>query len=136
MDQVRNEAEVSQSTNPNLDRRIRKFTTGLKKDFAAEIAQSPSTFRSRVVGKIKATLPRRRPGQKASGEVKQAAELYLNLYSAKGLPGNWNELAKRLVPDYAGLSPEMQRYHRYRLRSQTHSYLYDQRSRLRRSAAS
>ena len=67
--------------------------------------------------------------------MKKAAEIYVNLYAAKGVPGNWHELAKRLVPDYTGLSAEMQQYHRYRLRSQTHSYLYDQRSRLSRSGA-
>ena len=81
-------------------------------------------------------MPRLRPGRKGSPEIKQAADLYLNLYASKRVPGNWHELAKRLVPDYAGLSAEMQRYHRFRLRSQTHSYLYDQRSRLRRSAPS
>ena len=66
--------------------------------------------------------------------MKKAPEVYVNLYAAKGLEGNWHELAKRLIPGYAGLSVEMQRYNRYRVRSQTHSYLYDQRSRLRRSA--
>jgi hypothetical protein len=135
MHQVEDGNQMEQNTNPQLDRRIRTFTTGLKKDFAGEIAQNPSGFRSRVVGKVRAGLPRERPGRKASQEIKEAAELYLNLYTARGVPGNWNEIAKRLVPGYAGLSVEMQRYHHYRLRSQTHSYLYDQRSRLRRSAS-
>ena len=70
------------------------------------------------------------PGRQGNPEVKKAAEIYVTLYAAKRLPGNWHELAKRLVPDYAGPSVEMQRYHRFRLRLQTHRYLYDQRSRL------
>jgi hypothetical protein len=115
-----------------LEKRIKSFAFRLKKDFREEIQTDPSKFKARVVGTLKAILPRKRPGRQGSPEVKQAAELYLNLYTAKGVPGNWNELAKRLVPGYAALSPEIQRYHRFRLRSQTHSYLYDQRARLRR----
>ena len=83
-------------------------------------------------GHVEGLFPRRK--RQANPEVKKAAEIYVNLYAARGVAGNWHELAKRLIPDYAGLSVEMQRYHRYRLRAQTHSYLYDQRSRLRRSA--
>ena len=117
-----------------LEQRIKSFASRLKKDFGEEVQKNPSRFKARVVGTFKAVLPRQRPGRKPSPEVKQAAEIYVNLYAAKGRPRNWHELAKRLVPEYAALSPEMQRYHRFRLRSQTPSYLYDQRSRLRRSA--
>lgn len=114
-----------------IERLVKSFAFRLKKDFGAEIRKDPSKFKARVVGTLKAMLPRRK--RQGNPEVKKGAEIYVNLYAAKGLPGNWHELAKRLVPDYASLSPEMQRYHRFRLRSQTHSYLYDQRSRLRRS---
>jgi hypothetical protein len=117
-----------------IEQTVKSFASRLKKKFGEEIRQDPSKFKARVLGTLKAVLPRKRPGRKGSSEVKQAAEIYVNWYAAKGRPGNWNELAKRLVPGYAGLPPDMQRYHRYRLRSQTHSYLYDQRSRLRRSA--
>jgi hypothetical protein len=117
-----------------VEQRIKAFAFRLKKDFGEEIRKDPSKFKARVLGTLKAVLPRKRPGRQGSPEVKQAAEIYVNLYVAKGRPGNWHELAKRLVPDYAALSVEMQRFHRFRLRSQTHSYLYDQRSRLRRSA--
>lgn len=116
----------------SLDAELRRFAVRLRKNHAVEIEADPG-FRAKD-GKAPSITAHRRPGRKASSEIKQAAELYLNLYSAKGVPGNWHELAKRLVPDYAGLSVEMQKYHRFRLRSQTHSYLYDQRSRLRRSA--
>ena len=118
-----------------VEKRVKSFAFRLKKDFVEEIRQDPSKFKARVVGTIRAALPRKRPGRQGSSEVKQAADIYVNLYTGKGQPGNWNELAKRLVPGYASLSVEMQRYHRFRLRSQTHSYLYDQRSRLRRSKA-
>ena len=118
-----------------VEQRVKSFAVRLKRDFSAEIKQDPSKFKARVLGTLKAVLPRKRPGRKGSSEIKRAADRYLSLYFAKGIPGNCHELAKRLVPDYAGLSLEMQRYHRYRLRSQTHSYLYDQRSWLRRSAA-
>ena len=116
-----------------LESRVKSFAFRLKKQFREEIQTDPSRFNARVLGTLKAILPRKRPGRQGSPEVKQVAEIYVNLYAARGRPGNWHELAKRLVPGYAGLSVEMQRYHRYRLRSQTHSYLYDQRSRLRRS---
>jgi len=118
-----------------VEQRVKSFGHRLRKDYREEMRNDPSKFKARVLGTLKAVLPRQRPGRRPSPEVKQAAELYLNLYSAKGVPGNWNELAKRLVPGYASLSVEMQRYQRYRLRSQTHFYLYDQRSRLRRSPA-
>jgi hypothetical protein len=115
-----------------VEQRIKSFAFSLRKDFGDEIRQDPSKFKACVIGTLKAVLPRELPGRKGSSEVKEAAELYLNLFASKHVPGNWHELAKRLVPKYASLSPEMERYHR--LRSQTRSYLYDQRSRLRRSA--
>jgi hypothetical protein len=118
--------------NKPVEQRIKYFVSRLKKDFSDEIRKDPSKFKAWEPST--AVLPRKRPGRQGSPEVKQAAEIYVNLYAAKGRPGNWHELAKRLVPDYASLSTEMQKYHRFRLRSQTHSYLYDQRSRLRRSA--
>lgn len=136
MDQVKNEAEGPQSSNPDLDRRIRKFTTGLKKDFAAEIAQSPSTFRSRVVGKIRAALPRQRPGRPGSPEIRKAAELYENDFKSKGKEGNWHQIAKQVCPDYATLTTQLQKYRRYQLRSSVHSHLYEQRSRQRRDSTS
>ena len=111
--------------------KIKQFAKSLRREFAAEIPQNPGSFRGRVLGRLKAFLPRR--GQVGTEARWSKKPQNFNLYSAKGLPGNWHELAKRLVPDYASLSVEMQRYHRFRLRSQTHSYLYDQRSRLRRS---
>ena len=117
-----------------LEQRVKSFGFRLRKEYREEMKNDPSRFKARVVGTLKAVLPRQRPGRKPSPEVKQASELYLTLYVSKGLHGNWKEIAKRLVPGYASLSPEMQRYHRFRLRSQTHSHLYDQRSRLRRSA--
>ena len=117
-----------------VEQRIKSFAARLRKDYAEEIKADPSKFKARTLGTLKAVLPRKRPGRQGSPEVKQASELYLNLYASKGRPGNWNEIAKRLVPGYAALSSAMQRFHRFRLRSQTHSHLYDQRSRLRRSA--
>lgn len=105
-----------------VEKRVRSFAYRLKKDFGEEIRKAPSRFKARVGGTLKAVLPRQRPGPKPGSEVKQAAELYFNLYSAKGLR---HQLSKRLVPGYASLSPEIQRYHRFWLRSQTHSYLYD-----------
>ena len=124
----------SEKENKPVEKRVRSFGFRLRMDFGEEIRKDPSKFKARVIGTLKAVLPRKRPGRKGSSEVKQAAEIYVNLYAAKGRPGNWHALAKHLVPNYAGLSVELQRYHRYRLRSQTHSYLYDQRSRLRRSS--
>jgi len=55
--------------------------------------QDPSKFKARVVGTLKEQIQR----------PKKAAEIYVNLYAARGVPGNWHELAKRLIPDYAGL---------------------------------
>jgi hypothetical protein len=134
MDMVDVVKEEPKKDRKPLEQRVKSFGFRLKKEYPEEIKNDPSRFNARVVGTLKAVLPRQRPGRKGSPEVKQAAELYLNLYASKGVPGDWHALTKRLVPGYANLSPEMQRYHRFRLRSQTHSYLYDQRSRLRRSA--
>src|SRR5688572_5645438 len=114
----------SEKENKPVEKRVRSFGFRLRMDFGEEIRKDPSKFKAHVIRTLKAVLPRKRcQGGKESSEVKQAAEIYVNLYAAKGRPGNWHALAKRLVPNYAGLSVELQRYHRYRLRSQTHSYL-------------
>jgi hypothetical protein len=76
----------------SLDNEVRRFAGRLRKSYPAEIEADPG-FRAKVIGKLRGLLPHRRPGRKGSPEIK----LYLNLYSAKGLPGNWHELAKRLV---------------------------------------
>ena len=113
----------------DLDQRIKAFVAGLKKDFASLIAEDQSGFRSRVVGRIRAALPRKRPGRRASVEVKRASEIYIEDYQSKGKEGNWHLIAKQVVPNYAGLQPEMRRLARISLRAATHSSLYEQRSR-------
>ncbi len=133
MDQVNNGAEIPQSTNPDLDRRVRTFTSGLRKDVAAEIAQSPSIFRSRVVGKIRAMLPRQRPGRKGSPEVRKAAEIYQSDYKSKGKKGDWDQISRQVYADYANLPSYLQKFRRFELRSGVHSYLYEYRSRERRT---
>jgi hypothetical protein len=129
---MKDENEMEQNTNPQLDQRIRKFTTRLKKEFAADIAQNPSAFRSRVIGKVRAGLPRRRPGRKGSPEVRKAAEIYQSNYKSKGKEGNWHQIAKQVYPDYANLTTHLQKFRRFELRSGVHSHLYEYRSRQRR----
>ena len=123
---------MEQNTNPQLDRRIKKFTRSLKKDFAADIAHNPSTFRSRVIGKVRAGLPRKRPGRQGNPEVKKAADIYEREYKSQGKDGNRHSVAKQVISDYANLTPEMQKLRRIGLRASVHSFLYDQRSRERR----
>jgi hypothetical protein len=71
----------------DTDVKINRFAKSLRREFGPEIAKDPASFRATVLGKLKPKLPHRRPGRKPSPEIKQAAELYLNLYSAKGQKG-------------------------------------------------
>jgi hypothetical protein len=134
MRQAKNESKIEQNTNPQLDRRIKNFTSKLRKEFAADIAQNLSTFRSRVIGKIRAGLPRQRPGRQGSPVVRKAAEIYESDYKSKGNEGNWHQIAKQVYTDYADLTAEFQRFRRYQLRSGVHSHLYEERSRKRRKS--
>jgi len=93
----------------------------------------PSRFKARVIGTLKAVLPRQRPGRPASPEVRKPAEIYESDYKSKGKEGNWHQIAKQVCPDYATLTTQLQKYRRYQHRSGVHSHLYEQRSRERRS---
>ncbi len=124
---------MQQATSTTLDRRIKRFATSLKKDFAPEIAENPTGFKSRLIGKLRVFLPRKRPGRKGSPEVKKAAEIYERDYKSQGKEANWHSLAKQVILDYATLTPEFQKLRRLGLRASVHSLLYDQRSRKRRT---
>ena len=115
-----------------LDQRIKNFVTGLRKDFVPLIAENQST-RSRVIGKVRASLPRKRPGRRGSPEVQKAAEIYIRDYKSKGQEGNWHSITKQVIPSYSDLRPELQRLHRISLRANVHSFLYERRSRQKRS---
>lgn len=136
MDQVENETAAQQSTSPNLDQRIRKFTSSLKKDFAADIAEDPSGFRSRVIGKVRANLPRQRPGRKASPLILRAAEIYQELTAKgkKGRDGVWHLVALKACPEYATLPIDAQRLLRYTLRAAVHSVRHEAAARERRTS--
>ncbi|HVN80442.1 MAG TPA: hypothetical protein VMW38_15715 [Terriglobia bacterium] len=67
---------MHQTTGTTLDQRIKRFISRLKKNHNAEIVENPRIFRSRVIGKVRAGLPRKRPGRKGTPEVKKAAEIY------------------------------------------------------------
>ena len=75
-----------------VEQRIKSFAFGLRKDFGEEIRKDPSKFKARVIGTLKAILPRERPGRKGSSEIKQAAEIYTTLYASKGRPGDWQNV--------------------------------------------
>jgi hypothetical protein len=116
-----------------LEQRIKHFVTGLKKDFGPLIAQDQSSFRSCVVGKVRAGLPRKRPGRRGSPEVQRAAEIYLRDYKSQGKTGNWHSIAKQVISNYLELRPELRTLHRMSLRANVHSFLYEERSRQKRS---
>ena len=116
----------------DLDLRVKRFATSLKRDFASEIDQNPSQFRSRLLGKLRVFLPRSRPGRKANPGIRQAADIFERDYKAKGKEGNWHEIAKKVLPEYGFLPIELQKFRRYQLRAAVHSFLYDHRSRLKR----
>jgi len=125
---------MHQTTTTTLEQRIKRFIIGLKKNHGAEIAENPSVFRSRVIGKVKAGLPRKRPGRKGTPEVKKAAEIYDRDFKSRGKDGNWDSIAKHVFSDYENLTPELQKLRRLGLRANVHSFLYDERSRLKRKA--
>src|SRR5262245_23356110 len=134
MHQAQNGIEIEQSTNPELDRRIRTFTTTLKKEFAADIAENPSAFRSKVIGGVRARLPRSRPGRKANPVILRAVEIYGELAKEgkKGKDGIWHMVALRSWPDYSTFSVDMQRLVRFTLRAAVHSLRYEDSARKRR----
>jgi hypothetical protein len=123
---------MQQGNVTNFDQRVKRIATSLKKDFAPEIAENPSGFKSRLIGKLRVFLPRKRPGRKGSPEVRQAAEIYERDFKAQGEDGNWHSIAKNVFPDYVELTSEIQRLRRIGLRANVHSFLYDERSRLKR----
>jgi len=133
MHEVEDGSKMEQSTNPQLDRRIKKFTSTLKKEFAADIAENPSAFRSKVIGGMRARLPRSRPGRRASPEIRKASEIYQRDYVPKLKEGNWHLIAREVFPDYSSLPPEIQRLRRMTLRAAVHSLRYEALARKRRS---
>ena len=124
--------EMEQNINTLLDWKIKKFTSSLKREFAEEIFENPSTFRSRVIGKLRAGLPKKRPGRHGNPEVRKAAEIYIKDYELKGRPANWCAICRIVYSDYFGLPPELQKLKRYQLRANVHSLRYEMRSRERR----
>jgi hypothetical protein len=48
--------------------------------------------------------------------------------------GNWHSIAKQVIPGYADMPLEIQKYRRMQLRANAHSHLYDARTRRRRTA--
>jgi hypothetical protein len=122
-------AESIPSSSPqieDLEQRIKQFVSGLRKDFAPLIAEDQSRFRSRVIGKVRAGLPRKRPGRRGSPEVKKAAEIYIRDYKSKGLEGHWHLISRQVIPRYPEMRLELQRLHRMSLRANTHSFLYEE----------
>ena len=63
-----------------VEQRIKSFAFRLKNDFGEEIRKDLSRFKARVIGTLKAVLPRQRPGRRGNAEIKQAAEIYTTLY--------------------------------------------------------
>ncbi len=126
---AKSKSVMQQTTSTTLDRRIKRFATSLKKDFAPEIAQNPSEFRTRLIGKLRVYLPRKRPGRKGSPEATQAAEIFEREYRAKGKQGNWHQIAKQIFADYATLPTELQKFRRYQLRSNVHGLRHELKAR-------
>lgn len=126
---------MHQTTMTNLDQRIKRFASRLKKDFAPEIAENPGSFKSRLIGKLKAVLPRKRPGRQGNPQMKKAVEIYQRDFKSQGKEGNWHHIAKEVFPDYGSLPIELQKYRRYQLRAGVHSHLYAVRSNERRNPA-
>jgi hypothetical protein len=67
--------------------------------------------------------------------VKQALELYQELqakYPNKEKKMDWKSVAGEVVPGFSKLPPDIQKYRVMKLRANTHSANYDQKSRNRR----
>jgi hypothetical protein len=97
-----------------------------------EVEEDQGGFRSRVIGKVRAGLPRKRPGRRGSPEVRRAAEIYVRDFKSKGQEGDWHVITRQVIPGYSEMRPEIQRLHRISLRANVHSLLYEERSRQRR----
>lgn len=73
-----------------LEERIKGFASRIKKDFGEEIQKDPSRFKSRVIGTLRALLPRQRPGRKANPEIVRAAQVYQDTHCAREEREGWN----------------------------------------------
>jgi hypothetical protein len=59
------------------------------------IAEDQNGFKARVIGKVRAGLPRKPPGRRGSPEIQKAAEIYIRDYKLRDKEGNWREIGKQ-----------------------------------------
>ena len=90
MHQVETETRWKKTPIRNSTRESESSQLRLKKEFAAGIAQKPSTFRSRVIGKLKAGLPSQQANR--NPVIVRAAKIYRKL-TAQGKEGQGRSLA-------------------------------------------
>ena len=57
----------------DIEKLIKSFAFRLKNDFSDEVRKDPSRFKARVIGILRAVLPRKRPGRRANPEIVRAA---------------------------------------------------------------
>lgn len=92
-----------------LDRAIRRFAARLKRDFAAEIARDPASFKHRAVHRLKVYLPPG-PGRPCLDSVTQAGEL-----RTQGKP--WKEIYPACIPTYLDLDAASRQVAQWHLRN-------------------
>jgi hypothetical protein len=83
-----------------VEQRVKSFASRLKRDYGQEIRKDPSRFKARVIGTLKAVLPRNRPGRNANPEIVRAMQIYqeLTVQWKKGKDGIWHQVALRACP--------------------------------------
>ena len=108
---------VSSELSPELNRkkffeeRITEVADSLRRDFEPEFKQDHSGFRSRVIGRLRAALPKKQPGRKPNPIIVAAFKMYreLEAQGKKGKDGIWHQLAAKVYPNYSTLPLDGQR---------------------------
>src|SRR5262249_52767841 len=129
------ERKVMPKTQVEERSRVRQILSecaaGLRREFPAWISTDPKGFRNVVLGTMRGLLHRERAGRKSNPAVIHANRLYEQQRSA-GRQGDWDAIARAVIPGFEAASPNIRRSRRFKLRAQVHSYRHSllQRQRL------
>ncbi len=105
--------ETPKRRRPNLDRTMRQFAARLKRKFAGEIQQNPTTFKRRAVHSLKLNLPPG-PGRPSHANVTRAVGM-------RDAGKNWQEIYPECIPNFANLDPASRQVARWNLRAAVRS---------------
>ena len=97
----------------DLDRTMRQFAARLKRKFAGEIKQNPTTFKRRAGHSLKLNLPPG-PGRPSHANVTRAVGM-------RDAGKNWQEIYSECIPNFANLDPASRQVAQLKLRAAVRS---------------